>query len=169
MMIRTGLLAVLLASWACVSYTEAPPPPSGSLGSGASSGGSSHSPEKSPPPVDASTPPVPVADAGTPDVAVDAVALTGCEGKTGRTCQVCCEDAAPTAVTDLMYQAFGECACESPGLCGAVCASSYCAGNAPTGACAACLDTATACDAAAERACTTPACGPFLTCVSKCP
>lgn len=167
MKIRTGFLAVLFACWACVSYTEAPPLPSGSLGNGASSGGSSHSPEKSP--GDASTPPVPVPDAGTSDASVDAVALTGCEGKTGRACQTCCEDAAPTAVTNLVYQAFGECACESPGLCDVVCASSYCAGDAPTGACAACLDSAAACNAAAERACTTAACGPFLACVSKCP
>lgn len=169
MMIRTGFLAVLLASWACVTYTEAPPPPSGLLGSGTSSGGSSHSPEKSPPPVDASTPPA-TADAGALDAAVDAVSLTGCEGKTGRACQVCCEDAAPTAVTDLLYQSFGECACESPGMCAFACASSYCAGNSPSGTCAACLDdVATACNAAAERACTTPACGPFLACISKCP
>lgn len=169
MMIRTGVLAVLLTCWACVTYTEAPPPPAGLLGDGASSGGSSHSPEKAPAPVDAAPPLPPVPDAGTLDGAVDAVALTGCEGKVGSACQTCCEDAAPTAVTDLMYQAFGECACESPGLCAAACDSSYCAGGAPSAGCAACLDAATACNAAAERACTTPACGPFLACVSKCP
>ncbi len=168
MMVRTGVLVVLLAS--CVTYTEAPPPASSSLGNGTSSGGSSRGPERPPsPPNDAATPPAPGPDAGLPDGSADAAALTGCEGKTGSACQACCEDAAPTAVTDLVYQAFGECACESPGYCAAVCASSYCAGLPAAGACAACLDAATACNAAAERACTTPACGPFLACVSTCP
>ncbi len=168
MMIRTGVVAVLLVPWACVTYTEAPPSASASLGPGASSGGASRDPEKSAP-GDASIPPKPAIDAGAPEAASDAAPLTGCEGKAGSACQTCCEDAAPVAVMELVYQAFGDCACASPGSCAAVCATSYCAGSAPSGACAACLDAATACNAAAERACTTPACGPFLTCVSKCP
>jgi hypothetical protein len=54
---------------------------------------------------------------------------------------------------DVADQAFGDCACEAPGVCASQCATSYCAGQEPTAACEACLDAATQCDQAADTAC----------------
>jgi hypothetical protein len=69
---------------------------------------------------------------------------------------------------DVADQAFGDCACASPGVCAAQCATSYCAGQEPTAACEACLDAATQCDQAADTACAGNAdCQAITTCIQS--
>lgn len=80
------------------------------------------------------------------------------------TCAQCCDQAFPGGF-DLDSQAFGQCACEAPGVCAQACAGSFCAGGQATPACEQCLATATQCQIVAETTCNANAsCAGAFTC-----
>lgn len=82
-------------------------------------------------------------------------------------CFSCCDQAFPGGF-EVDANAFGQCACESPGVCVSVCAGNYCAGGQATPACEQCLATATQCNTAAETACNANAsCKGVFTCVDS--
>jgi hypothetical protein len=82
-------------------------------------------------------------------------------------CFGCCDQAFPGGF-EVDAQAFGQCACESPGVCAQACAGSFCAGGQATPACEQCLATATQCNTAAETACNANAsCKGVFTCVDS--
>jgi len=66
-------------------------------------------------------------------------------------CFQCCD---PGQATMAAEDAFGRCACQSPGICASACSTSYCAGRAPTAACDNCLANAAQCEQVADTACT---------------
>lgn len=165
MITKLGTASLLvLVSVACSSASEPAPIPgsndsnqTGKSSSSSSSGGSSSSSSSS----SSGSTPTPTDDAGTPSG-------DGCDTKTGEACYTCCDTAYPNQA-DILDQAFGDCACQAPGVCRSQCGSTYCAGKAPSTACETCLDNATQCDTAAEKACNaTAACTSFLGCVDKC-
>lgn len=67
-------------------------------------------------------------------------------------CAACCDQAFPGGF-EVDAQAFGQCVCESPGTCAAVCGTSFCAGAQATPACEQCLATATQCQTQTETVC----------------
>lgn len=87
--------------------------------------------------------------------------------QTADACFQCCDTKNPGGL-DVDGQAFGQCACETPGVCAQACGSSYCAGQEPTQACVTCLQNATQCETAAETACNAnAACKAALTCIQQ--
>ena len=81
------------------------------------------------------------------------------------TCMQCCDQAFPGGF-EVDANAFGQCACESPGVCAQACAGSFCAGAAPTAACEQCLAGATQCNTQAETTCNANAsCKGVFTCL----
>lgn len=88
-----------------------------------------------------------------------------CAGQqTFDTCAQCCDQAFPGGF-DVDSQAFGQCACESPGVCAQACAGSFCAGGQATPACEQCLSTAAQCQQIAETTCNANAsCAGAFTC-----
>jgi hypothetical protein len=79
-------------------------------------------------------------------------------------CLQCCDQAAPGGF-DFESNAFGQCACGSPGVCAQACAGTFCAGGQATAACEQCLTAATQCNTAAEAACNANAsCTAAFTC-----
>lgn len=117
---------------------------------------------------------------GTPSGGGDASTGTGSQG-TGacagngnqETCYTCCEEKNPKALP-ILFQAFGDCACVTPGACKAACAQSFCAGKDPQpgDACDKCLTGQDmACGQQADKACEGNAdCAPLFKCDddSKC-
>lgn len=86
---------------------------------------------------------------------------------TADACFDCCDTKNPGGL-EVDGQAFGQCACESPGVCAQACGSSYCAGNQPTQACSTCLQNATQCETAAETACNAnAACKAAIACIQQ--
>lgn len=82
-------------------------------------------------------------------------------------CFQCCDQASPGGF-EVDAQAFGQCACESPGVCAQACAGSFCAGSQATPACQQCLATATQCNTTAEAACNASAsCKGVFSCVDS--
>lgn len=81
------------------------------------------------------------------------------------TCMQCCDQAFPGGF-EVDAQAFGQCACESPGPCAQACAGSFCAGGQATPACEQCLAVnAAQCNTTAEAACNAnAACKGVFTC-----
>lgn len=80
------------------------------------------------------------------------------------TCAQCCDQAFPGGF-DVDAQAFGQCACEAPGVCAQACAGSFCAGGQATPACEQCLASATQCQQVAETTCNANAsCAGAFTC-----
>lgn len=82
-------------------------------------------------------------------------------------CFQCCDQAFPGGF-EVDAQAFGQCACESPGVCAQACATSFCAGGQATPACEQCLAAATQCNTVAETACNANAsCQGVFSCVDS--
>ncbi len=87
--------------------------------------------------------------------------------QTADACFQCCDTKNPGGL-DVDGQAFGECACESPGVCAQACGSTYCAGQEPNQACINCLQNATQCETAAETACNaSAACKAAVACIEQ--
>jgi hypothetical protein len=83
------------------------------------------------------------------------------------TCMQCCDTAFPGGF-EVDAQAFGQCACVSPGVCAQACAGSFCAGGQATAACEQCLVTATQCETVAEQTCNANAsCSGVFTCLDS--
>lgn len=81
------------------------------------------------------------------------------------TCMQCCDQAFPGGF-EVDANAFGQCACESPGVCAQACAGSFCSGGPATPACEQCLAGATQCNTAAETTCNANAsCKGVFTCL----
>jgi hypothetical protein len=89
-----------------------------------------------------------------------------CSGQqTFDTCMQCCDQAFPGGF-EVDANAFGQCACESPGVCAQACAGNFCAGGQATAACEQCLNAATQCNTAAETTCNANAsCKGVFTCL----
>lgn len=82
-------------------------------------------------------------------------------------CYECCVGSDPAAL-DPGFEAFGRCACESPGVCAQQCGSSFCSGAEPSEACLQCLDGAAQCEQAADAACSAnAACKAAYQCVES--
>lgn len=130
-----------------------------SSSSSSSSGGSSKNTEESTDPNEPADPQDPADPAPTGGA---------CSGEaTADACFECCDTKNPGGL-DVDGQAFGECACETPGVCAQACGSSYCAGNEPTQACITCLQNATQCETAAETACNAnAACKAAIACIES--
>jgi hypothetical protein len=81
-------------------------------------------------------------------------------------CFQCCDQAFPGGF-EVDAQAFGQCACVSPGACAQACAGSFCAGGQATPACEQCLAAATQCNTVAESSCNANAsCQGVFNCVA---
>lgn len=105
--------------------------------------------------------PTPTADAGVTPVGTGQCASSA----DFDTCLDCCD---PQNALEVDNAAFGQCVCQSPGVCAAQCATSFCAGLDPTAACEQCLDAATQCDQTADAACNANAgCAAALACVTS--
>ncbi len=130
-----------------------------SSSSSSSSGGSTKDTEESTDPNEPADPQDPADPAPTGGA---------CSGEaTADACFQCCDTKNPGGL-DVDGQAFGECACETPGVCAQACGSSYCAGQQPTQACATCLQNATQCETAAETACNAnAACKAAIACIES--
>jgi hypothetical protein len=91
-----------------------------------------------------------------------------CGGLEKSACVTCCQMAFPRM--DLaVKQTFAQCACGSPGECSDSCGASYCAGNAPTEECAACLAGSEVCMPATTAVCQGVAeCKAYLACSGGC-
>lgn len=98
---------------------------------------------------------------GSPEPAKDCSSSANADA-----CYQCCD---PTNAVEPAMQAFGECACATPGVCASACGTTFCAGQAPNAACEACLNGATQCETAADAACGA-ACKAAVACeeASKC-
>jgi hypothetical protein len=110
-----------------------------------------------------SGPPTGASDGGT-NPPTDA-GTTAC-GSTGdsQSCMDCCTKGNTNALAPAI-QAFGDCACVSPGTCADQCAFDYCIGLQPSDTCSQCLDGATQCQQAGDKACNADAtCRPALAC-----
>jgi hypothetical protein len=80
------------------------------------------------------------------------------------TCMQCCDQSFPGGF-DIDAQAFGQCACVSPGVCAQACAGNFCAGGQATPACEQCLAAAVQCETVAEQTCNANAsCSGAFTC-----
>ena len=142
--------------------TEADPAPPKKKSESSTTGGDKSGGDKSGTPEGSGGQPVPTPPGGgaTP-------APTTCgSSATADACYQCCD---PTNAFEPPAQAFGECACATPGVCKTACGTTYCAGQAPDAACEACLNGATQCEAAADAACGA-ACKAAIACeeTSKC-
>jgi len=71
---------------------------------------------------------------------------------TADACYDCCITAHESGF-NAAEQAFGDCACQTPGVCKTQCSTTYCAGQQPSAACETCLNAATQCNTAADTAC----------------
>ena len=129
-------------------------PPSSGGGSGGKAGGT--------------TPPAP-SPSGTPDAGAPAPTNSCATATSQDACFQCCDVAHPNSLP-FLDQAWGDCACDLPGVCASVCANQYCGGQ-PTlvgGSCDSCLAANdSSCRTKAETKCAADStCKPYLTCTT---
>ena len=118
-----------------------------------------------PPPTPTPTPTPTDQDGGTTPVPTPTGTCSA--SATQGACFTCCEKANPKALP-ILDQAFGQCACVSPGACANACSVSFCQGNPPPagGSCDACLSANDpSCGQKADTACLANAdCKPLFAC-----
>jgi hypothetical protein len=91
-----------------------------------------------------------------------------CGGLAKTACMACCQIAFPKMDTALK-QTFAQCLCGSPKECQAECGTNFCAGQAPSAACGACMDASQVCGPATTTVCqATPECAALMPCKSSC-
>jgi hypothetical protein len=95
---------------------------------------------------------------------------SGCAAKgNSEACFTCCDQKEPIGNT-IYFAAYDTCVCDAPGVCASACGANYCAGAAPSAACATCMNQASSCWDAAEALCgLNPLCKPYQACGQGCP
>jgi hypothetical protein len=95
---------------------------------------------------------------------------SGCAAKgNSEACFTCCDQKEPIGNT-IYFAAYDTCVCDAPGVCASACGTNYCAGAAPSAACATCMNQASSCWDAAEALCgLNPLCKPYQACGQSCP